>query len=63
MRQSCPHKSVTITKMDSIAQFSCVFPSPHLFSERSQEIDIQVIVLTQRMYISAVFYKKVTALW
>lgn len=39
--------------MDSIAQFSC---AP--FSERSQEIEIQVIVLTQGMYISPVFYKK-----
>lgn len=48
-----PHMSLTITKMDSTAQFSC---AP--FSERSQEIEIQVIVLTQGMYVSPVFYKK-----
>lgn len=37
-----PHVSLTITKMDSTVQFSC---AP--LSERSQEIEIQVIVLRE----------------
>lgn len=52
VRQSCQHMSLTSTEMDSTAQFSCAFPLPHPFSERSQEIEIQVSLLTQGMYIS-----------
>lgn len=57
VRQSCQHMSLTSTEMDSTAQFSCAFPLPHPFSERSQEIEIQVSRLTQGMYISPVIKK------
>lgn len=57
MRQSCQCMSLTIAEMDSTAQSSCAFPLPHPFSERSQEIEIQVSVLTQGMYILPVIKK------
>lgn len=60
MRQSCQCMSLTITEMDSTAQFSCAFPLPHPFS-RSQGIEIQVTVLIQGMYIAPVV-KNVRAL-
>lgn len=37
VRQSCQRMSLTITKMDSTAQFSCAFPLPHPFSERAKK--------------------------
>lgn len=56
MRQSCPGLSLTITKRNSTAQF-CAFPLPHPFPERNQEIEIQVSVFTQGMYIAPVIKK------
>lgn len=56
MRLSGPCLSLTITKRNSTAQF-CAFPLPHPFPERSQEIEIQVSVFTQGMYISSVIKK------